>query len=91
MLKDLLKLFQDRPRTMCEISSVLGLDKEEVQNRLDQMVRMGFLEEMKGGPVEEHAVEMHCLGCGLCRQKSCFPTGRSYRLMEKGIKVVQSS
>lgn len=88
MLKELLKLFRDKPHTMAELSSVLGLDKEEVQERLDQMVRMGYLEELKDTSAAEQTVKKHCLGCGGCKRNSCECTGRSYRLTEKGNKVV---
>jgi len=88
VLKDLLSLFGDKPRTMTELSSVLGLDKDEVQERLDQMVRMGYLEEMKDTSAADQTVKKHCLGCGGCKKSSCHSTGRSYRLTEKGNKVV---
>jgi len=84
-LKDTLALFQERPRSISELSQMMGMDKEATQDRLDQLVRMGFLlREEPAAPVKKK-----CRGCGGCEGISCHSAGPSYKISEKGVRAVE--
>jgi|GEM_PF-4976775 len=84
-LKDTLAIFQERPRSISELSQMMGMDKDATQDRLDQLVRMGFL--LREDPATPASKK--CRGCGVCGGISCHSTGPSYRISEKGVRAVQ--
>lgn len=84
-LKDTLAIFQERPRSISELSQMMGMDKDATQDRLDQLVRMGFL--LREDPATPASKK--CRGCGGCGGIGCHSTGPSYRISEKGVRTVQ--
>lgn len=81
MLTEVLTLFKGRPLTIGAMAENLGIGRDEAEGRIEQLVRMGFLDEVRDdAPV--HA----CKGCGGCGG-GCKNNGRSFRLTKKGDRV----
>jgi DNA-binding HxlR family transcriptional regulator len=81
-------------RSFSELADEFGLREPELKNRLEMMVRMGYLEAIHAHEVPEE--ELHCHGCLMaarCKDDDCSdgPPVVGYRLTEKGRRVASSA
>ncbi len=82
MLTDVLTLFKGRPLTIAGMAERLGIERNDAQGRIEQLVRMGFLDEVR----DDAPMTDGCKGCGGCGG-GCRNSGRSFRLTKKGDQV----
>ena len=82
MLTDVLTLFKGRPLTIAGMAESLGIERSEAQGRIEQLIRMGFLDEVRDDAGTTHKCK-GCSGCG----GGCKNNGRSFRLTTKGHRV----
>ncbi len=84
-LMETLELLAEKPRNISELSELMGLERESVQDRLNQLVRMGFLvKEESDAPSNGKK----CRGCGCCSNSGCSIPLTSYRISEKGVRAL---
>ncbi len=86
MIKDILKIMVDGEAGLTEIGQRLGLTSDQMDSRIETMVRMGYIEEVKASSACGEA--RYCMGCAFARKgkgNTCSESmSRSFFITEKG-------
>ncbi|HET6486160.1 MAG TPA: FeoC-like transcriptional regulator [Spirochaetia bacterium] len=89
MLRRILELLAaDRPMRMDELSRALGAREAEVESQLEQLTRLGFVEDLASkaacGTESACAPESACARCGSRAGCAAASPSRIWALTEKG-------
>ncbi len=90
MIRHVLQMIAEGGIPLPELAAKIGLREPELKNRLEMMVRMGYLEAINITEVPEGELPCHgCLMAARCKDEDCSdgPPVVGYRLTEKGKRV----
>lgn len=86
MIKELLRLISQDNMNLKEIAQQMNLSRDDLRNRIDMMIHMGYLE------LVEESRHGECAFCSIakaCKENCRDGIGvRVYRLTEKGRRVI---
>lgn len=88
MIQSIAQRIRDGNFTLAELAAAVGLTAEQLKNRLDLMVRQGYIvQEAACAPAESDGCGCHaCCACG--SRDPCAISPVRYRLTEKGKHLI---